>query len=54
METEGAPALANGRIHRGLRSKPSFEGEGEGGYGLAVDVEEREVLPQSSSRICAW
>ena len=33
---------ANGRIHRGLRSEPSLEGKG---YGLVVDVEEREVLP---------
>ena len=51
VETEEAPVPANGRIRPGLRSVPSLE---EGGYGLAVDVEERGVLPQSSSRICAW
>ena len=50
MKTDGAPTLANGRIRQGLRSEPSLE---ERGYGLAVDVEKNEVLPQSSSRICA-
>ena len=42
METEEALVPANGRIRRGLRSEPSLEGES---YGLAVDVDEREVLP---------
>ena len=42
MEIKGAPVPATGRICRGLRSVPSFE---EGGYNLAVDVEERGVLP---------
>ena len=51
METEEAPVPTNGRIHPGLRSVPSLE---KGGYVLAVDVEERGVLPQSSSHICAW
>ena len=39
METKGAPAPANRRIRRGLRYESSL---GVGGYGLAVDVEERE------------
>ena len=43
MKTEGAPATVNGKIHRGLRSEPSFKGRG--GYGLVVNVEERVVLP---------
>ena len=59
MKTEGAHTVANGRIRRGLRFEPSLKGgggggggAGAGGYGLTVDVEEKEVLPQSSSRIC--
>ena len=50
-ETKGALGPANMMIHRGLRSEPSLE---ERGNDLAVDVEERRVLPQSSSRIYGW
>ena len=48
METEGAQVPANGRIRWGLMSEPSLK---VGGYDLDVDVEEKEVLPQSLSRI---
>ena len=55
MDTKRAHTAVNGRIRRGLRSEPSLErgGEGGGGYGLAMNVEEKEFLPLSSSRICA-
>ena len=40
----------NWRIRRGLRFEPSLQ---TGAYGLAVDVEGKEVLPPSLSHIGA-
>ena len=50
MKTEEAFAAVNWRLLQGLRFKPSLE---VGAFGLAVDVEGKEVWPLSLSRIGA-